>query len=310
MFGASLGLVIFILTNLATDYTDKQAARDAYKAGDYEACYLNLFGKKLDETEAMMYGRSESILYIRLWLREYEMFVEDGAEVEALDSLIQTVKEYPNLYEYAAQWNAGMDVYEVYQKMLDILSGKYGITEVEALQIAALKSDLQYTKIVTALAEGKEFGSSPEQETKGMTLTEWYNSDDRAQLETQVNQIQAGLGMTFYVEVQEPDVMVYNYKYAESLSLDDAAAEELREHYGTELDGQYTVFAESVREFRDTYGIPLTTIRIRYLNADGTQIFSRDYTEDYVPGAGGQDQDENLPDELPEEAEIETGNML
>ena len=238
------------------------------------------------------------------------MFVEDGAEVEALDSLIQTVKEYPNLYEYAAQWNAGMDVYEVYQKMLDILSGKYGITEVEALQIAALKSDLQYTKIVTALAEGKEFGSSPEQETKGMTLTEWYNSDDRAQLETQVNQIQAGLGMTFYVEVQEPDVMVYNYKYAESLSLDDAAAEELREHYGTELDGQYTVFAESVREFRDTYGIPLTTIRIRYLNADGTQIFSRDYTEDYVPGAGGQDQDENLPDELPEEAEIETGNML
>lgn len=169
LFGASLGLVIFILTNLSTDYMDKQAAREAYKAGDYEACYLNLFGKKLDETEAMMYGRSESILYIRLWYREYEMLAENGAEVEALDSLIQTVKEYPDLYEYAARWNAGMDVYEVYQKMLDILSEKYGITEVEALQIAALKSDLQYTRIVTALAQGEEYGSASGQGTGSET---------------------------------------------------------------------------------------------------------------------------------------------
>ena len=164
LFGASLLLVLVLMINLSADHIDKQAAREAYMAGDYEACYQNLFGKKLDEAEAMMFGRSESILYIRLWYREYEMFVESGAEVEALDSLIQSVKEYPALYKYAVQWNAGMDVYEVYQKMLEILSGKYGITELQALQIAGVKSDLQYTRIVTALAEGNGYDNKENNE--------------------------------------------------------------------------------------------------------------------------------------------------
>ncbi len=159
VFGVSLGLVIFIMSNLSVDYRSKQAAREAYEAGDYEACYQGLFGKKLNEEEAMMFGRSESILYIRRWFTEYELFAESGAEVEALDSLIQTVKDYPELYAYAAQWKAGMDVYAVYLEILDVLASKYGITEMQALQIAGIKSDLQYTRVVTALAEGEEYGT-------------------------------------------------------------------------------------------------------------------------------------------------------
>lgn len=159
VFGVSLGLVIFIMSNLSVDYQGKQTARKAYEAGDYEACYLNLFGKKLNDDEAMMFGRSESILYIRQWLKEYEMLAEKGAEVEALDSLIQSVKDYPGLYQYASKWKAGMDIYEVYLEMLDILSGKYGITETQALQIAGIRSDLEYTRVVTALAKGEKYGS-------------------------------------------------------------------------------------------------------------------------------------------------------
>lgn len=157
VFGISLGTVIFLLTSLTVDYADKQAASAAYKEGDYEACYRNLFGKKLNENEAIMFGRSESILHIRLWVLEYEMLAEDGAETEALDSLIQTVTAYPDLYQYAAQWNAGSDVYEIYLDVIDILYSKYGLTEAQALEIAAVKSDLEYTRIVNAVAQGHSY---------------------------------------------------------------------------------------------------------------------------------------------------------
>lgn len=176
VFGISLGLAIFIITSLTADYSDKKEARAAYMSGDYEGCYLNLFGKKLDEAEEVMFGRSESILYINLWYREYEKLAAEGAETEALDSLIQTVVDYPGLYAYAARWNAGMDVYEVYLDILDILYSKYGLTEAQAQEIAAVRSDLEYTRIVTALAQGyaydswkdaylpsSEGGSAPEQ---------------------------------------------------------------------------------------------------------------------------------------------------
>ena len=138
---------------------DKNTAKTAYYNGDYVTCYQNLNGKELNETEAVMYGRSESILYIRLWYREYEMFVEEGAEVEALDSLIQTVKNYPMLYEYASKWNAEGDVYAVYADILNILLDKYGITELQAKEIAKEKDDREYTRMVMALAEGRPYGS-------------------------------------------------------------------------------------------------------------------------------------------------------
>ncbi len=159
LLGASVGAVIIIFVNISVDYADKSVAKNAYQQGDYEACFQNLYGKKLNDEEALMYGKSESILYIRLWHRKYEMFVEEGNEVRALDSLIQTVNDYPALYEYAYQWNAVNEVNEVYSEMLTILSEKYGLNEAEALAIAAEKSDKEYTKIVTALANGLSYGS-------------------------------------------------------------------------------------------------------------------------------------------------------
>ncbi len=156
---ASLGVLIVVFTNASVDFRDKQTARDAYYAEDYQTCYQNLFGKDLNETEQIMFGTSKSILYIRLWLSEYEMFLEAGEEVEALDSLIQTVAQYPALYDYAVQWNAGDEVAVGYAAILNILSEKYGLTEAQAREIAAVKSNYKYTQMVVDIVQGKPFGS-------------------------------------------------------------------------------------------------------------------------------------------------------
>ena len=177
LLGVTVAAAILVFVNVSTDYVDKNAAKTAYYNGDYVACYQNLNGKELNETESLMYGRSESILYIRLWYREYEMFVEEGSEVEALDSLIQTVNDYPMLYEYASKWNAQGDVYAVYADILNILLNKYGITELQAKEIAREREDVEYTKMVVALAQGKPYGSwnqtqAPEDESLPHELPE------------------------------------------------------------------------------------------------------------------------------------------
>lgn len=156
----SILAVIILSTNFASDYSVKKAGRQAFSEGDYQTCYQNLYGKDLSESEQVMFSKSECILRVRLWIREYEMFADEGSEVEALDSLIQSVNDYPALYEYAAQWNSVGEVSEVYMQMLDILSNKYGLTEEQAKEIAAEPDDVEYTRKVTAVAEGKSYSAT------------------------------------------------------------------------------------------------------------------------------------------------------
>lgn len=158
IFGVSLLVVIILLTSLGGEFTVKREAKQAFYREDYETCYQNLFGKKLSESEQIMFGKSESILRIRLWMREYEMFVEEGSELEAVDVLIQAVNDYSDLYEYAAKWNADSEVAAVYSSMLEILQNKYHLSEAQALEIAHELDDVEYTRKVLAVANG--LGSS------------------------------------------------------------------------------------------------------------------------------------------------------
>ena len=155
----SLGAVILIVGNFLTDYMAKRSGREAYYAGDYQTCYQNLMGKELDETEQVMYSQSESILTIRMWLREYEVFVNEGSELEALDSLLQAVRDYPTLLDYATQWNAQDEVSAAFQDILNILSQKYELSQEEAQNIAAISDNLEYTKNVMMILQKLGLGS-------------------------------------------------------------------------------------------------------------------------------------------------------
>ena len=155
----SLGAVILLLGNILADYTSKRSGREAYYAGDYQTCYQNLMGKDLDETEQVMYSQSESILTIRIWLREYEVFVNEGSELEALDSLLQAVRDYPTLLNYATQWNAQDEVSLAFQDILNILSQKYQLSQEEAQRIADISDNLEYTKNVMLVLQKLGLGS-------------------------------------------------------------------------------------------------------------------------------------------------------
>lgn len=158
LLGLSLGAVLFIFVNLVSDFSGKLAAEKAFRTGDYENCYLNLYGKDLNEEQEEMYEKSESILYMRLLYREYEMVAESGSELEILDCLIQIVNQYPTVSEYTARWGAVPEVYEIYSGVLNILYERYGVTEQQAQEIAALKSDIAYTRTLMLLTDGNLSG--------------------------------------------------------------------------------------------------------------------------------------------------------
>lgn len=184
LLGVTVGAATFLFVYLAADYSNKQIAKEAYAAGDYQTCYVNLYGKKRNEDEEMMYGKSESILYIQIWYEEYLRLEEEGGGAKALDCLIRVVNDFPALYENAFRWGAETEVNQVYTLMLDALSGKYGVSETQAREIAALKSDIAYTRAVMALAGEGGFG-----EENDMADSEGQQPSEEDSQETQPDEL-------------------------------------------------------------------------------------------------------------------------
>lgn len=173
-FCMTLCAVILVLSFIAIDYSDKLAARKAFRKQDYDTCYQNLYGKKfLNESQQVMYGKSESILRARLWKREYEVFAQEGSELQALDCLLSAVNEYPKLISYSDRFDAGEEVNEIYKQIIGILDEKYHISEELAKEVGSEPNDVLYTKKVKELLEN---WSGSEETTTGNDHTIKPNS--------------------------------------------------------------------------------------------------------------------------------------
>lgn len=111
------------------------------------------------------------------------------------------------------------------------------------------------------------------------SLSDWYDSNDRKTAENFVNSMLSGQGMKFFMEVEEPDVLIYNYQYTTQLEVTDFIVEQLEMSADS---GAEAVIAD-IQNYRDTYDVELNVIRVVYLNADGSVIYELDLTEDYEP---------------------------
>lgn len=164
VFGLCLTILVAVLivSNLMGSYSVKREARQAYSEGDYQTAYQDLFGQDLNESDQIIFKKSECILRIRLWQREYELLKEES-DVKALDSLIQTVNRYPGLYASAVKWGCLDEVEPIYKQLLSELESRYGLTEEEAAEIAVIKNNVDYTRAVYQVINGL-YGAEPEAE--------------------------------------------------------------------------------------------------------------------------------------------------
>ena len=157
-----LCLAFVMVSNLYISYVNKQRAENAYYAGDYLECYGLFLGQELNESQEVMFHRSELALQMERMKGNNRRLVMEGKELEALDYLVQCICRREDYYLRGQEWNSLDVVEEAYAGMLGLLSANYGLTEEQAKEIAALKKDKDYTIALMQVLEGIGSGSSDE----------------------------------------------------------------------------------------------------------------------------------------------------
>ncbi|MCM1027174.1 MAG: DUF4854 domain-containing protein [Roseburia sp.] len=120
------------------------------------------------------------------------------------------------------------------------------------------------------------------------TLTDWYYSEERIQVEEALAGTAEAMGMTYSISVQEPDILIYNYQSLGQIDFQGASQEQIDAAYAESMQPYIETITPAFAAFREEYGISLRIVRLAYYNADGSLITALDITEDYLsPDASG-----------------------
>lgn len=142
-----------VISHLYIGHVNKRQAENAYYAGDYLECYGLLFGQELNESQALMYHKSELNLQMERMKGNYQRLVLEGKELEALDYLVQFICRREEFYSKGQEWGCLDVVEETYSGMTSLLIVNYGLNEERAIEIAALRSDVDYTIALVKVLE-------------------------------------------------------------------------------------------------------------------------------------------------------------
>ena len=161
-FGASLIAAIVFLSIFLPDYSEKKKAREAFYAGDYEEAYILLYGKRLNVNDKLLLNRVESVLQVDRCVEAYYLYDEIGEKAKALDALFMGIRycdEMMDINEYGAE----KEITAVYNSILDILSRKYDLSELDVLEIIAY-DDVRYSAFIYETAEGAVFDTGADEQ--------------------------------------------------------------------------------------------------------------------------------------------------
>lgn len=170
LFAATVFGGIFLSILLFSGELRMQSATDAFERGDYMTCYEEMYGMDLNEEEKMMFRHAEIVLKMQRRITTYEKYIGEGRELEALDSLMQAVADYDDMYTKAQECGAGVEVAGLYDRIIQILQDNYGVSQDAARAIALCPSNVDYTRYLTALIAGEGISTGGEQ--GGISLPE------------------------------------------------------------------------------------------------------------------------------------------
>lgn len=156
LLAASVFAVVMLSNVIFSPMLAKGRAEKAFNEQDYETCYQEFTGWKLSDSETKMREFSRVVLKMERRLDAYEQYRELRQKLNALDSLMKAVQNYDEIYQEALNCGAEVEVEARYDIIIGILSQEYGLGEKEAKAIVALNSDVEYTKYLTAIIEGKK----------------------------------------------------------------------------------------------------------------------------------------------------------
>ena len=143
-FCMTLVAAVVIFSSILPEHAEVKKARNAYYLKDYDTVYSNLYGKKLNESDAIIFERANSILMME---RRYDSYVNRmklGDKVAALDSLLEGVNVYGKLAP-EANIDTLSELNQTYQSILSALESEFGMTESDAVAVYAIEDKGEYT---------------------------------------------------------------------------------------------------------------------------------------------------------------------
>ena len=164
MFAISLLVIIVVIYSLVPTAVEKTNARKAFYNKDYYKAYELLQGKELNDSDSILLDKVTCILKIQRKLDSYHNYVKMDKQLEALNLLMEAVAEYEEIHTHAKALSIDDEMDAIYDEILLILNGRYGISEEMAKEINACISDAEYTVRLYYIIEGKEFDSVEEEE--------------------------------------------------------------------------------------------------------------------------------------------------
>lgn len=127
-------------------------------------------------------------------------------------------------------------------------------------------------------ADAADAGAATEEQ--GATLDDWFNSqiDEIHAIEDQINASADEMGCSVALSV-DGNALVFLYTLNEEIPTDDDTLAALAESYDTMFDAQKATFESLCTEIKNETGVEDAVIRISAANPDGTELYSRDFSE-------------------------------
>lgn len=148
-------VVVILLSVILPSKFDVESARKAYYSGDYAKAYSELKGKKLSDSDQIIYERCMLILNMQNKLDLYRQFLEQEKKTEAINELFLGVSYYSHYNSVGEEYDALDEMKQIYKEILQVLDSEYQVSEAKALEIMGY-DELSYNMMLYKLVNGKD----------------------------------------------------------------------------------------------------------------------------------------------------------
>ncbi len=162
LFALSVLVIVLVIYIFVPVAIEKASARKAFYHKEYYEAYELLQGKELNDSDRILLNKVTCILKLQRKLDSYHNYIKLDKPLEAVNSLMEAVSLYNENSNYAKALSIDTEYNAIYDEVLLILNGRYGVTEDMAKEINACVSDAEYTVRLYYLIEGKTWESVEE----------------------------------------------------------------------------------------------------------------------------------------------------
>lgn len=144
----SLGVVITLLAFMLPTARDKKKALENFQYQNYEDTYQLLKGHKLNDSEQLLYNRTVVLLKEERKLDSYRNYMSLGMKSDALNALVQGVKNSQELSEKAAELGVPYEFNQIYSSIISELNATFGLSEDKVKEWIQIEDPEQYAYVI------------------------------------------------------------------------------------------------------------------------------------------------------------------